>query len=90
MKPEDIPGEIARKYNEYLGKELVKLSMGETLCVHETFVSEKVPDFFDNSVKIEFSLNSHVIPAGEECNTMVPRTQYGPRDWEQLPKTSQE
>lgn len=77
MKPEDVPGEIARQYNEYLGKHLVHVRIGEILCVHETFESQ-TDNFFDDSYKFKFSLQSHVIPAGEECDAMVPRTQYGP------------
>ncbi|GAA2623876.1 hypothetical protein GCM10010399_63960 [Dactylosporangium fulvum] len=68
---DDVVRELARRHDRWLGAQLARLAVGETLCVHE------LPD--DGGLyRVTIRVQAHVLAAGEGCDDPVRRTQYGP------------
>ncbi len=78
-------------YTKQIEEQLIAMSIGSTLCVHETlYIENNDPEFNASSYQALFI--SHVLDGEETCSSKAQKTQYGPKTQEiadQMNKWSQ-
>lgn len=65
---------MQKAYNDMVGQNMIKMAIGETLCVHSVENGDLRSD------KITYEYVTHHIPAGQTCDVEgVQKSQYGPK-----------
>lgn len=72
----EIGQQICRERDAYIAGLLEKVSPGTRICVHETEFKIEEPKFHEDSIKMHYEVNAHILPGTMTCDAQVRREEY--------------
>lgn len=76
MSLTEIAADISRQRDAYVEEILTKIPPGTRVCVHDIEFTLEEPKFDQDTVKMRYEINAHILPGTSTCETQVRRTEY--------------